>query len=143
MEEYQEITDSTNGQPQLVKIENEYFFASEVDSWQDEDINIQTNWLADTDSIDSSKIDHNTTTIFHTTIVKTPPGVQNDVVHHSHLQIGGQRTLSSWNYLNSCVVCSFVFMWHKGFIPQNCSDYNQIDHGTFTDNIFGSRFRIA
>lgn len=143
MEEYQEITDGTSGQPQLVKIENEYFFASEVDAWQEEDIDIQTNWLADTDSIDSSKIDHNTTTIFHTTITKTPPGSKQDVVHHSHLQTGGQRTLSSWNYLNSCVVCSFVFMWHKGFIPQNCSDYTQIDHSTFTDNVFGTRFRIA
>ena len=29
------------------------------------------------------------------------------------------------------VVCSFVYMWHKNFIPKGCTDYMQLDHNTF------------
>jgi hypothetical protein len=143
IDEYQDIISGTLGQPSLIKLENEYFYASEVETWHEDNIDIQTNWIADTDNIDPSKVDYNTTTIFHTSITSKPPASETELVKHSHMRVGGARSLTSWHYLNSSVVCSFVYMWHKGFIPNTCSDYNQIDHSTFVDNIFGARFKLA
>ena len=69
--------------------------------------------------------------------------MEEDLVKHSHLAVPGRRSLPSWYYTNACVVCSFVYMWHKDFIPKGCTDYMQLDHNTFSNNVFGQIFRIA
>ena len=127
----------------LIKLQKKYFFASEVENWQEDNINIQTNWIVDSDRVDGSRVDWETETVFHTTIISKPVQSEQEVIKHSHLSVPSRRGLTSWHYLNNCVVASFIFMWHKDFIPANCTDYTLIDHGTFVDNIFGSIFKIA
>jgi len=143
MDEYHEATDRVLGQPHLIKLQKKYFFASEVENWQEDNINIQTNWIVDSDRVDGSRVDWETETVFHTTIISKPVQSEQEVIKHSHLSVPSRRGLTSWHYLNNCVVASFIFMWHKDFIPANCTDYTLIDHGTFVDNIFGSIFKIA
>ena len=144
LEDYQEVMNNVLGQPKLIKLQNKYFFASEIDSWLgDDNIDIQTNWIADTDNVDASKVDWHTETLFHTTVTSSSEYQTEDLVKHSHLLIPGRRTLNSWHYANACVVASFVYMWHRGFLPENCTSYEQIDHSTFVDNIFGAMFKLA
>lgn len=143
MDEYQQATEGVYGQPNLIKLQNQYYFASEMDDWKSGDVQISTYWINDSDRIDGSKISLETNTIFHTVITAYDDKLEQVQVKHSHTMIPNRRTLSSWNYANACVMASFVYMWHKDFIPKICTDYMELDHNTFSDNIFGRIFRIA
>lgn len=143
MEEYQQATDRVLGQPHLIRLQDKYYFASETENWQEGNVDISTNWIADSDRIDANRISRETLTLFHTEIITDTNDMEEDLVKHSHLAVPGRRSLPSWYYTNACVVCSFVYMWHKDFIPKGCTDYMQLDHNTFSNNVFGQIFRIA
>ena len=143
MEEYQQATDRVLGQPHLIRLQDQYYFASETENWQEGDVDISTNWIADSDRIDANRISRETLTLFHTEIITNTNDMEEDLVKHSHLAVPGRRSLPSWYYTNACVVCSFVYMWHMNFIPKGCTDYMQLDHNTFSNNVFGQIFRIA
>lgn len=140
-EEYREATEEITGQPNLIYLEDKYFYSSEMDTKKINGVTVSTNWLFDSDKIDAKKIDIQTEFIYHTVCYTTV----NDETYlkHSHMKCPNSRSLAAWHYINACVVCSFVYMWDNRNIPKSCTDYNVIDHSTFTDNIFGARFRIA
>jgi hypothetical protein len=142
IEDYRAAIESVTGQPKLINLINRYFYSSEISKYTKNGIEITNNWIIDTDKIDAKKLDITTNFLYHTTYkTKEDNGIIS--VHHSHMECANQRSLAAWYYINSCVVSSFIYMWEKDLIPQNCNDYNVIDHSTFSDNIFGARFRIA
>lgn len=143
IEEYQQATDRVLGQPNLIRLESKYYFASDIEDWQEDGADIKTHWIVDNDRIDASKISMDTNTIFHTAVTSYDTKTQEVMIRHSHKVIPGARSLSSWNYANACVLGSFIHMWSKGFIPKQCVDYMQLDHDTFSKNTFGAIFRIA
>lgn len=143
IEDYRAATQHITGQPRLITLGEKYYYASEIATEYEEEIPITYNWIIDTDQIDAEKLDLQTEFIFHTVIKTQKPGDSTEYIKRSHMKSQNARSLSAWHYINACAVGSFVYMFMANQLPQKCTDYNQIDHDTFSSNIFGARFRIA
>lgn len=143
IEEYRDATQHVTGQPSIVKIDKNYFYRSEIDESLIDEVKVSTNWICDTESIDAMKFDSQSEFIFHTTRVVEDKKLNSKVMKHSHLHLPSRRSISAWQYANTCVLASFVHMYIEGRISNGCRDYADIDHDLFTKNLFGSIFRIS
>lgn len=144
IEEYQEATQNVTGQPSVVKIERNYYFKSEIDQIDINGVKVSTNWIVDTDSLDAMKFDPQSEFVFHTTrIVHDKSLNSSQVIKHSHFHVPARRSVSAWQYANTCVLASFVHMYLHNNLPRDCRDYANADHNLFTKNKFGRIFRIT
>lgn len=143
IEEYRAATQHITGQPRLITLGQKYFYASEVLTEYDNDIPVSYNWITDTDHVDADRLDTQTEFIFHTVTRTKKAGDTTEFMRRSHMTSQNARSLSAWHYINACVVCSFVYMYMSNQLPSTGTDYNTIDHNTFSNNIYGKRFRIA
>lgn len=143
IEEYKEATQNVTGQPSIVKIERNYYYKSEIDETDYDGVKVSTNWIVDTDSIDAMKFDPQSEFVFHTIRTVDDKTRGGEVIKHSHFHIPSRRSISAWQYANTCVLASFIHMYVHNNLPKDCRDYAEADHNMFTKNIFGRIFRIS
>ena len=143
IDDYRAATQRISGQPRLITLGEKYFYASEVANVVENDIPVTYNWIIDTDQVDADRLDTQTEFIFHTVTRTKKPDDDTEYLKRSHMACTNQRSLSAWHYINACVSCSFVYMYMAKQLPTVITDYNTVDHNTFSSNIYGSRFRIA
>ena len=143
IEEYRDATQHVTGQPSLVKLNRNYFYKSEIEETYSDDVKVTTYWITDTESIDAVKFDIHSEFIMHTTRIIKDKENGNDIIKHSHMSCPSRRSTSAWQYINTCVLVSFIHMYIDGQLPENMQDYAEADHNLFTNNIFGRIFRLS